>query len=243
MKSINLLKKLEEEQTNKTKAKNELSKDEQYLKQVYNFIDNFVMKKLHKLVVDNIISTKDEIRNQATNIAIELNTINETNTKEFHLISKEEIGFIESKEKKVKTSVGNRISEYLIRNYSYEKIVDNYIERYIVPMLKRLSNEDKIVFDLTSTDKEIKLITDNSLMLVKKFIYDDTYETITLPLKKLCYSEEELFDYEFLFNDNQERKDKYNSTIEEVFEYHYDKQFLKNMKVIDFTKYKEEISK
>jgi len=62
--------------------------------------------------------------------------------------------------------------EHIKRTKDYDKTCENYINDYIVPILKKLNDENKIVFDLDSKDEDIILKTENTLKILSILVYE-----------------------------------------------------------------------
>ena len=62
--------------------------------------------------------------------------------------------------------------KYMKRTKYYNKTCENYINEYIIPILKKLNTENKIVFDLDSKDKDIILKTENTLKILSTLVYE-----------------------------------------------------------------------
>lgn len=56
--------------------------------------------------------------------------------------------------------------EYIKRTKEYDKTCEKYVNEYILPIIKKLNDENKIVFDLDSKDKDIILKTENTLKIL-----------------------------------------------------------------------------
>ncbi len=56
--------------------------------------------------------------------------------------------------------------EYIKRTKEYDKTCEKYVNEYIIPIMKKANDENKIVFDLDSKDKDIVLKTENTLKIL-----------------------------------------------------------------------------
>ena len=52
------------------------------------------------------------------------------------------------------------------RTKEYDKTCEKYVNEYILPIIKKLNDENKIIFDLDSKDKDIILKTENTLKIL-----------------------------------------------------------------------------
>lgn len=122
-----------------------------------------------------------------------------------YMLQDDEIGFL-YKDKKIKKQVANKISDYMIREYTYETKLNKYIEDYIIPQLNKYNSKKKIKFDLNSTDDKLLLISNNIIDLLKSMVFEYTYMSILSPFMKNNLTEEELIEIDMLFNDNEKEK-------------------------------------
>ena len=168
-----------------------------------------------------LITEKEEIKELKTNekhIEINLNNFS-------YMLYDEEIGFL-GKNKNIKKQVANKISDYLIRVKTYEMNLNKYIDEYIIPVLNKHNEEKKIKFDLNSNDEEILLITNNTIELTKRVIFENTNISIILPFIKNKIEEKNINAFDLLFNDNIETKKEFAND--------FSKYILNNYKEIDF---------
>ena len=145
-----------------------------------------------------------------------------------YMLQDEEIGFL-GKDKKIKKQLANKICEYLIRTRTYELNLNKYVEEYIIPILSKYNEEEKIKFDLNSNDKEILMISNNTIEIAKRIIFENTNMSIILPFIKNELEEEIITACNFLFNDDKEtKKDFSNYLIKDILD-NYDKIDFKNV--------------
>lgn len=142
-----------------------------------------------------------------------------------YMLQDEEIGFL-GKDKKIKKQVANKISDYLIRVKNYEINLNRYIDEYIIPVLNKYNEENKIKFELNSNDEEILLITNNTIEITKRAIFENTNMSIMLPFIKNNINEKTINAFDFLFNDNEE--------IKKEFSNFFCESILNNYEEIDF---------
>ena len=145
-----------------------------------------------------------------------------------YMLQDDEIGFL-GKEKKIKKQLANKICDYLIRTRTYELNLNKYVEEYIIPILSKYNEEEKIKFDLNSNDKEILMISNNTIEIAKRIIFENTNMSIILPFIKNELEEEIITACNFLFNDDKEtKKDFSNYLIKDILD-NYDKIDFKNV--------------
>lgn len=145
-----------------------------------------------------------------------------------YMLQDEEIGFL-GKDKKIKKQLANKICDYLIRTRTYELNLNKYVEEYIIPILSEYNEEEKIKFDLNSNDKELLMISNNTIELAKRIIFENTNMSIILPFIKNELEEEIITACNFLFNDDKEtKKDFSNYLIKDILD-NYDKIDFKNV--------------
>lgn len=145
-----------------------------------------------------------------------------------YMLQDEEIGFL-GKDKKIKKQLANKICDYLIRTRTYELNLNKYVEEYIIPILSKYSEEKKIKFDLNANDKEILMISNNTIEIAKRTIFENTNMSIILPFIKNELDEEIITSCNFLFNDDEEaKKDFSNFFIKDILN-NYDRIDFKNV--------------
>ena len=145
-----------------------------------------------------------------------------------YMLQDEEIGFL-GKDKKIKKQLANKICDYLIRTRTYELNLNKYVEEYIIPILSKYNEEEKIKFDLSSNDNELLMISNNTIELAKRIIFENTNMSIILPFIKSKLEEEIITACNFLFNDDKEtKKDFSNYLIKDILD-NYDKIDFKNV--------------
>jgi len=142
-----------------------------------------------------------------------------------YMLQDEEIGFL-GKDKKIKKQLANKICDYLIRTRTYELNLNKYVEEYIIPILSKYNEKEKIKFDLNSNDKELLMISNNTIELAKRIIFENTNMSIMLPFIKNELEEEMITACNFLFNDDEESKKDFSNYLI--------KDFLENYNKIDF---------
>lgn len=145
-----------------------------------------------------------------------------------YMLRDDEIGFL-GKDKKIKKQLANKICDYLIRTRTYELNLNKYVEEYIIPILSKYNEEEKIKFNLNSNDKELLMISNNTIELAKRIIFENTNMSIILPFIKKELDEEVITACNFLFNDDEvAKKDFSNFFIKDILD-NYDKIDFKNV--------------
>ncbi len=122
-----------------------------------------------------------------------------------NVLTKEEIGFL-GKDKKIKQQVAKKICGYISRRIDYDDLLNEYIDKYIIPLLKELGKNGKIKFNLSSNNKDIKLHTEKIIEYAKLTIFHNTISSIAIPLGIKKYDIEIEKYINVLFNDDIEAK-------------------------------------
>ena len=287
MEKFNAIKILEEEQYVEDLFNRNLGK-EQYMKDVYNYVETYIRPLLEKnlskaniptpqyfieemrdeVLTDNSLSdeNKEIMMKESTSGAYQIHTLTEkqniediddetyeedieedemfedeeikelkklgiigSSKEDFsYMLQDDEIGFL-GKDKKIKKQLANKICDYLIRTRTYELNLNKYVEEYIIPILSKYNEEKKIKFDLNSNDKEILMISNNTIELAKRIIFENTNMSIILPFIKNELDEEIINACNFLFNDDEKsKKDFSNYFIKDILD-NYDKIDFKNI--------------
>lgn len=153
-----------------------------------------------------------------------------------YMLQEDEIGFL-GKDKKIKKQVANKTIDYLIRRFMYLNKMEKYIEDYIIPMLNQYNKENKITFNLNSTDEKELLISNNIIEIAKQTICHNTGISIVIPFLKYEMSDEEINFHDFLFNDLEDNKKEFaNFFCESILNEYKDFDFtnVKKFDLIDF---------
>ena len=230
MKSINVVKILEEEEKSKKKERKSIDEDTILKNKIWDFIDNFIMPRILKeidLEEHYIVYYEDFLYE-----TLEENSKQTESIKELYF--EEEINFLNKNNQKVKIDMANRYAEFCIKNYLKDEIVEDYYLKYAKPMLEKLNKENIIIFDKNSTDIKIKKTTDKIEKLVKKIIDDKRIENWLFIVYKNYYD----FDYMekndvFFSNDNKENKEKFCNCIKNYIVSNYDSIQYKKLKNLD----------
>ena len=230
MKSINVVKILEEEEKSKKKERKSIDEDTILKNKIWDFIDNFIMPRILKeidLEEHYIVYYEDFLYE-----TLEENSKQTESVKELYF--EEEIDFLNKNNQKVKIDMANRYAEFCIKNYLKDEIVEDYYSKYAKPMLEKLNKENIIIFDKNSTDIKIKKTTDKIEKLVKKIIDDKRIENWLFIVYKNYYD----FDYMekndvFFSNDNKDNKEKFCNCIKNYIVNNYDSIQYKKLKNLD----------
>ena len=231
MKSINIVKMLEEEE--RTKKKERISKDDVSIlnNKSWHFIDNFIMpyvKSKVELTEDEQARYEDFLLDLLTDID---NLIEDEDT---NLFNEEEINILHSQDRKLKTEMGKRYAETIIRTHTQNEKTEEYYIKYAKPMLKELHKQDVIIYDTEALDNKTKLATTKIDKLVKKIITDKAKENKQYPLFKKLYSNEFIEKNDVIFSDNKEQKEKFCNCIKTYIENNYNNIDYKAIDNIDF---------
>ena len=230
MKSINVVKMLEEEE--KTKAKERKSTDAETLlkDKIWNCIDNFIMP----YVKSKIEMTEHEqvvYEDNLFNLLVKHNDFTEEDSIAF---DEEERNFLNTSNRKVKVDIGNRYAETIIRTHTLDEKVEEYYNKYAKPMLKELQKQNVIIYDTEALDNKTKSATTKIDKLVKKIITDKAKESKMYSLFKKIFGNEFIEKNDVIFSDNKEQKEKFCNCIKTYIENNYDNIDYKAIDNIDF---------
>lgn len=252
MEKINVLKLIEEKQEINDLFSRNVSKED-FMNRLYDFVDNYVKPRLIKLNQKNrikydpnsndeetleITSRIDRTIPQLLNESILSKTFNEVedldNEENIDEVQEEKENVFYNlvyKDRKTKNNLADLFCEYLVRRYSLADKIFEFIDKYIIPILKELNKNKKISFDLDSKDKHTLLISKNTIELFKFIICEQGFISLALPLAGDEYEEEQLEYLEFLFRDNEE--------ICKEIATEFCNSFVENYKEIDLTNIKQ----
>lgn len=127
---------------------------------------------------------------------------------------------IEDEEKKL---LGVMFAEFTYKLTTFETKSNEYLNEYIIPILE---TKKEIVFDLSSTDENVKLITQRTIDLFLKYIHEQGSMTFHNSIFEGNSFEdiEALFNYfNFLYIDEIEMKKTIANLLCEVFVDNYEK--------------------
>lgn len=122
--------------------------------------------------------------------------------------------------------------KYITRIKAFDEKCEEFMQKYIIPIL---SNEEKIVFDINSTDEEIKKKTDDTLKILSILVGEKGSLGACMKYGYLEFSEEDDKLISFLYIDDEEYKKEIATGLCNDFISRYDK--------IDFTNIKDFNSK
>ena len=230
MKSINVVKMLEEEE--KAKVKERISTDaETILKdKIWNYIDNFIMP----YVKSKIDITEDEQIKYENNLFGALVNHNDLTEEDNNFFDEEERNLLHTSNRKVKVDIGKRYAETIIKTHIFNEKVEEYYNKYAKPMLKELHNQNVIIYDVEALDNKTKLATNKIEKLVKKIIIDKAEQNRMFPLFKKGFGNEFIEKNDVIFSDNKEQKEKFCNCIKQYIENNYNNIDYKAIDNIDF---------
>lgn len=124
-----------------------------------------------------------------------------------------------------KKILGKEYAEFVYKIATFDTKSKEYLNSYVVPILK---NENKIIFNLNSNDEHITLITQKTLDLFLKYIYElgsMTFHNFLFEDEDNEIEEFKLINnyFNFLFNDDKETNEYIAKSLCEVFIENYDK--------------------
>lgn len=166
MESVDIIKLLKEEQEQKDKART--NHEEEYnLNLIFSYYDKYVKPKVDKLISKGKLHD-DEITNYPfiLNILHKFLTIEENymfaDEEDFYiypLLNKyysqkgnDNLGILETKDKDFKNEIADTICEVLLVRQK-TKAIRVYFKTYIEPILSELHNQNKIIYNMLSSDK------------------------------------------------------------------------------------------
>lgn len=231
MKSINVVKILEEEEKIKAKERKIVDEEIYHLKdKLLNYIDNFVMP--HILKENELHWTeKAKYEDKLLEVLISINNLTEEDD---NLFDEEEKNVLYTSNRKVKVDMGKRLAETIIREHTLNEKSEEYYTKYTMPILKELHKQNVILFDTQALDNKTKLATSKIEKLVKKIISDKATENIKYPLLKKLYGNEFIEKNDVIFTDNKEQKEKFCNCIKTYIENNYNNIDYKSIDNIDF---------
>ena len=159
------------------------------------------------------------------------------------LLKDNEVGFLESKDLSIKKDIGNRIFDTIYKKYTFENKVEEYFEKYLIPMLNKLNDNKIITYNVNSKDKEIQLLTNKTTELIKLFINNKIGNCINFSLFKYAFNEEETYRFNFLYNDNENARNNFVEIVKDFLEDNYNKMELKAMSKETMEQYIEAVEK
>ena len=180
MKTINVLKILNEE--DKQKQKSRISNDDYTIlkDKILNFIDNFIIPYI-KLELSEL--KKAYYEDMLFNLIFETTKIAEEDKP---MYDEEDFEFLYSSNRQVKVSVGKRYAELIMNFHTQKEKEESYYNEYIIPLLKELNENGIIIFDKKALDNKTKISTDRIEKFVKSIITEKASENeIILMYKKI----------------------------------------------------------
>ena len=255
MKSVNTIKVMNEEQKIKNLMKTDKSYNYQFCKKIYSFVENYILRKIKGIDIKEVVPKGEkitssiekfyyeEMENNAVMLTILLAQVDFEENKSPLLLKDNEVGFLESKDLSIKKDIGNRIFDTIYKKYTFENKVEEYFEKYLIPMLNKLNDNKIITYDVNSEDKEIQLLTNKTTELVKLFINNKIGNCINFSLFKYAFNEEETYRFNFLYNDNENARNDFVEIVKDFLEDNYNKMELKTMSKETMEQYIEAVEK
>ena len=255
MKSVNTIKVMNEEQKIKDLMKADKSHNYLFYKKAYSFVENYILRKIKSIDIKEVIPKGEKIRSSvekfyyeemesnAVMLTILLAQVDFEENKSPLLLKDKEVGFLDSKDLTIKKDIGNRIFDIIYKKYTFENKVEEYFEKYLIPMLNKLNDNKIIAYDVNSEDKEIQLLTNKTTELVKLFINNKIGNCINFSLFKYAFNEEETYRFNFLYNDNENARNDFVEIVKDFLEDNYNKMELKTMSKETMEQYIEAVEK
>ena len=116
---------------------------------------------------------------------------------------------------------------YFQKTKAFNQKCEEYIDNYIIPIL---SNEEKIIFDINSTDEEIKKKTDDTLTMLSKLVGEKGSLGAYMKFGCIEFDEETYNIINFLYIDNDKIKKEIATSLCNDFITRYDKIDFNNIK-------------
>lgn len=230
MKSINVVKLLEEEEKTKTKERKSTDEDTLFKDKIWNCIDNFIMPHvLNKIELDEKAKTYYE-----DYLFKVLANHRDYTEEDNNVFDEEERNFLNTSNRKVKIDMAKRYAETIIRACTQEEKSEEYYIKYAKPMLKELHKQNIIIYDTEALDNKTKSATSKIEKLVKKIIADKTKENKLYPLFKKIFGNEYIEKNDIIYTDNKEQKEKFCNCIKSYIENNYNNIDYKGIDNIDF---------
>lgn len=233
MKSINVVKLMQDNKNLKNMIRKDNTEERRYSNKVKSFVDTYVVPKFKNIDLSNI-NYRDEVIFQAFEMTFLLDDITLENTPEPVLMSKSEVGFLHSNDVKLKAKMGNRIAKQIVRINTYDEEKEKYIEIYINPILKKLVNENVIVYDKNALDNKTKIANKKMDNLVSKFIDDILSHTKWFVFFERKYGEDYIKECDIIFGNDIEIKRNFAEIFYDYVKDNIDSIDFKNLKNINF---------
>lgn len=230
MKSINVIKMLEEEEKTKTKERKSTDAETILKDKIWNCIDNFIMPNiLNKIELDE--ATKTYYEDWLFKLLVKHRDYTEEDNNVF---DEEERNFLNTSNRKVKVDMGKRYAETIIRTNTLDEKVEEYYIKYAKPMLKELHKQNVIIYDTEALDNKTKSATTKIDKLVKKIITDKAKESKMYSLFKKIFGNDFIEKNDVIFSVNKEQKEKFCNCIKTYIQNNYNNIDYKAIDNIDF---------
>ena len=225
MKTINVLKILNEE--DKQKQKSRISIDDYTIlkNKILNFIDNFIMPYI-KLELSEL--KKAYYEDMLFNLIFETTKIAEEDKT---MYDEEDFEFLHSN-RQIKISVGKRYAELIMNFHIQKEKEESYYNEYIVPLLKELNENGIINFDKNALDNKTKLSTDRIEKFVKSIITEKANENRIILMYKKIKGIEYVERNNVFFGTDIDEKNKFKDFIKKQLE-NIENIDLKSIKQLD----------
>ena len=230
MKSINVVKMLEEEKKAKVKERKSTDAETILKDKLWNCIDKFIMPYV-KSKIEMTDEYKRVYEDNLFKLLVNYNDLTEEDNKVF---DEEERNFLNTSNRKVKVDMGKRYAETIIRTHTLDEKVEEYYNKYAKPMLKKLHEQNIIIYDTEALDNKTKSATTKIDKLVKKIITDKAKESKMYSLFKKIFGNDFIEKNDVIFSDNKEQKEKFCNCIKAYIENNYDNIDYKAIDNIDF---------
>ena len=246
---------MNEKQKIKDLMKTDKSYNYLFWKKVYSFVENYILRKIKAIDIKEVVSKEEKIKSSvekfyyeemesnAVILTILLAQVELEENKSPLLLKDNEIGFLDSKDLTIKKDIGNSRFDIIYKKYTFENKVEEYFEKYLIPMLNKLNDNKIITYYVNSEDKEIQLLTNKTTEIVKVFINKKIDNCINYSLFKYVFNDEETYRFNFLYNDNENARNDFVEIVKNFLEDNYNKKELKTMSKETMEQYIEAVEK
>ncbi len=233
MKSVNIVKLMQEKKNLDSEIREDNTEERAYANKLKKFVDTYVVPKFKNIDLSN-----DEFKRDVVLKAYELTSLLNSdcceNDSDLTCLKKTELNFLNSNDVKLKARVGNRIAKQVVRTFTYPIRKAEYIEIYINPILKKLVNENVIVYDKNALDNKTKIASKKIDSLVSKFVDDILGDTMAFVIFERVYGEDYINEWDIIFGDNVQAKRDFATMFYDYVKNNIDNIDFKNIKNIDF---------
>lgn len=234
MKSINIVKLMQEKKNLDSEIREDNTEERAYANKLKKFVDTYVVPKFKNIDLSDEEFKRDVILKAYELTALLNRDCCESNS-DLTCLKKTELNFFYSNDVKLKARVGNRIAKQVVRTFTYPIRKAEYIEIYINPILKKLVNENVIVYDKNALDNKTKIANKKIDNLVSKFIDDILGHTKVFVIMERVYGEDYINEWDIIFGNNIEIKREFATIFYDYVKDNIDSIDFKNLKNINFT--------